>query len=368
MLYKGIIIEIKENYSIVVTNESEFLKIKNKDGMNIGDKIYFLEEDLYESSVKQAIIGDANEENIDNNINNKEDDEREENKSNDSNIVDFNSKKEKSKKNRQRFYRSLISTAAAIAIIVGTVIYTSSPKSYATVSFDENGSSVELSLDKNKNINSKSVINGNLNISDDDDFAVVLDQLYKQIKQDSKNNKNGRVLVALCFEGDDDIAYEKEIKKLISQKFKGLNIMYIRVDKNQIAKKQNSEISMGEYAAMKMIEEDDIEGMTIDRLNQMLKDGKYAYLREEILDELEDRSEGYEDDDEDDIDDIEDYYKNSNRKNNNVNTNSSNNRYKDDDDNGHDNDDNNDDGNNDDDSGEEDDDHDDDNDNDEDDD
>lgn len=314
MLYKGIIIEVKDEYSIVVTNESEFLRIKNKEGMKVGDKIYFLEEDLYNVDESNVLYV-------------------EEEKAEESNVIDFNEKKEKSKKKMSTVYKRLVTVAATIAIIVGTVIYTSSPKSYATVSFDENGSSVELNLDKDKKINSASLINGNLNISDDDDFAVVLDQLYKQIKQDSKNNKNGRVLVALCFEGDDDIAYEKEIKKLISQKFKGLNIMYIRVDKNQIQQNTNDKISMGEYAAMKMIEEDDIEGMTIDKLNQMLKDGKYAYLREEILDELEDRSEGYEDDDDDDIDDIEDYYKNSNRKNDNINSNSSNKKYKDDDDN-----------------------------------
>lgn len=312
MLYKGIIIEIKDEYSIVVTNESEFLRIKNKEGMNVGDKIYFLEEDLYNADESSIVYI-----------------EKEENQEK-SKVIDFNEKKERNKKKMSTVYKRLVTVAATIAIIVGTVIYTSSPKSYATVSFDENGSSLELNLDKNKKVNSASLINGNLNISDDDDFAVVLDQLYKQIKQDSKNNKNGRVLVALCFEGADDIAYEKEIKKLISQKFKGLNIMYIRVAKNKIQQNKNTEISMGEYAAMQMIEEDDIEGMTIDKLNQMLKDGKYAYLREEILDELEDRSEGYEDDDDDDIDEIEDYYKNKARSNNSKNNNSVND-YKDDD-------------------------------------
>lgn len=315
MLYKGIIIEVKDEYSIVVTNESEFLRIKNKEGMKVGDKIYFLEEDIYNTE-ENTILSDQN----------KENEEK-------SNIIDFKEKKEKSKNNMNRIYKRLVSVAATIAIIVGAVIYTSSPKSYATVSFDENGSSLELNLDKNKKVNSTSLINGSLDISDDDDFSMVLDQLYKQIKRDSKNNKNGRVLVGLCFEDTEDLAYEKEIKNLISQKFKGLNIMYVRVDKNQVNMNQNAEISMGEYAAMKMIEEDDIEGMTMDRLNQMLKDGKYKYLREEILDELEDKSEGYEDDDDDDIDEIEDYYKNSNRKNNNTNSNSSNKKYESDDDN-----------------------------------
>ena len=315
MLYKGIIIEVKDEYSIVVTNESEFLRIKNKEGMKVGDKIYFLEEDIYNTE-ENTILSDQS----------KENEEK-------SNIIDFKEKKEKSKNNMSRIYKRLVSVAATIAIIVGAVIYTSSPKSYATVSFDENGSSLELNLDKNKKVNSTSLINGSLDISDDDDFSMVLDQLYKQIKRDSKNNKNGRVLVGLCFEDAEDLAYEKEIKNLISQKFKGLNIMYVRVDKNQVNMNQNAEISMGEYAAMKMIEEDDIEGMTMDRLNQMLKDGKYKYLREEILDELEDKSEGYEDDDDDDIDEIEDYYKNSNRKNNNTNSNSSNKKYESDDDN-----------------------------------
>ena len=314
MLYKGIIIEVKDEYSIVVTNESEFLRIKNKEGMKVGDKIYFLEEDIYNTE-ENTILSDQS----------KKNEEK-------SNIIDFKEKKEKSKNNMSRIYKRLVSVAATIAIIVGAVIYTSSPKSYATVSFDENGSSLELNLDKNKKVNSTSLINGSLDISDDDDFSMVLDQLYKQIKRDSKNNKNGRVLVGLCFEDDEDLAYEKEIKNLISQKFKGLNIMYVRVDKNQVNMNQNAEISMGEYAAMKMIEEDDIEGMTMDRLNQMLKDGKYEYLREEILDELEDRSEGYEDDDDDDIDEIEDYYKNNDRKNNNTNSNSSNKKYESDDD------------------------------------
>lgn len=314
MLYKGIIIEVKDEYSIVVTNESEFLRINNKEGMKVGDKIYFLEEDIYNTE-ENAILSDQSEENEEK-----------------SNVIDFKEKKEKSKNNMSRIYKRLVSVAATIAIIVGAVIYTSSPKSYATVSFDENGSSLELNLDKNKKVNSTSLINGSLDISDDDDFSMVLDQLYKQIKRDSKNNKNGRVLVGLCFEDAEDLAYEKEIKNLISQKFKGLNIMYVRVDKNQVNMNQNAEISMGEYAAMKMIEEDDIEGMTMDRLNQMLKDGKYEYLREEILDELEDRSEGYEDDDDDDIDEIEDYYKNSNRKNNNTNSNSSNKKYESNDD------------------------------------
>ena len=79
MLYKGIIIEVKDEYSIVVTNESEFLRIKNKEGMKVGDKIYFLEEDIYNTE-ENTILSDQN----------KENEEK-------SNIIDFKEKKKKAR-------------------------------------------------------------------------------------------------------------------------------------------------------------------------------------------------------------------------------------------------------------------------------
>lgn len=266
MFFKGIIVEIKEEYSIVLTDNAEFFRIKNKEGMKVGDKIYFLDEDIYYEK--------------------------------ENNIIKF----DKNNKKIKNFYKKLISIAAAIAIIV-SIVYTSAPKSYATVSFDENGSSVQLKLDKNKNVNSTDIINGKLSLSENKNLSKILDQIYKQIESDLQNKNSGRILVALCFEKNVDTIYEKEIKNLISQKFKGLNIMYIRVNKNQVEQKRNQEISIGEYAAMKMIEEDDIEGITSEKLNKMLKEGKYEYLREEILDELEDREES----NFKDIDDMDDY-------------------------------------------------------------
>ena len=103
MLYKGIIIEIKDEYSIVVTNESEFLRIKNKEGMNVGDKIYFLEEDLYNADESSIVYT-----------------EKEESQEK-SNVIDFNEKKEKNKKKMSTVYKRLVTVAATIAIIVGTV-------------------------------------------------------------------------------------------------------------------------------------------------------------------------------------------------------------------------------------------------------
>lgn len=53
MVKKGLIIEIKEDYSLAMTQDMEVLRIKNKKGLALGQKIYLLEEDLYSQVQKQ---------------------------------------------------------------------------------------------------------------------------------------------------------------------------------------------------------------------------------------------------------------------------------------------------------------------------
>ena len=61
MYNKGIILEIKEKYSLVLKDDSTVIRIKNKENMEVGDTIIFLEEDLYEltksrNTMKNKII------------------------------------------------------------------------------------------------------------------------------------------------------------------------------------------------------------------------------------------------------------------------------------------------------------------------
>lgn len=61
LIYKGSIVDIKTNYAIVMTDKAEFYKVKKKDGVLLGNKIIFLEDDLYkEMNIKVTkIIGYA---------------------------------------------------------------------------------------------------------------------------------------------------------------------------------------------------------------------------------------------------------------------------------------------------------------------
>ncbi|ATD55313.1 anti-sigma factor domain-containing protein [Clostridium chauvoei] len=45
-MFKGLVMEIKNNTAIVMKDDGSIIKIKYKDGINVGDKIIFLKEDI----------------------------------------------------------------------------------------------------------------------------------------------------------------------------------------------------------------------------------------------------------------------------------------------------------------------------------
>ena len=48
MYNKGVILEVKERYSLVLKEDSTIVRIKNKENMEVGDTILFFDEDLYQ--------------------------------------------------------------------------------------------------------------------------------------------------------------------------------------------------------------------------------------------------------------------------------------------------------------------------------
>lgn len=54
MLYKGMVVKIKSDFAIVLTDENEFLKIQLKDQLKIGSKIMFTEEDVLQTTNKST--------------------------------------------------------------------------------------------------------------------------------------------------------------------------------------------------------------------------------------------------------------------------------------------------------------------------
>ncbi|CAH2215291.1 anti-sigma factor domain-containing protein [Tepidibacter aestuarii] len=50
MIYKGCIMKIEDDFAIVLSNDMQYIKVVKKDGMNIGNQIIFVKDDIYKEN------------------------------------------------------------------------------------------------------------------------------------------------------------------------------------------------------------------------------------------------------------------------------------------------------------------------------
>ena len=275
MYNKGIILEIKEKYSLVLKDDSTVIRIKNKENMEVGDTIIFLEEDLYELT--------------------------------------------KSRNTMKNKIIPILTIAAMLVLLVVPMVKNNNGGAYALMSIDVNPS-IEFELDKNKNIVNVYGIN-------DDGKTINLEELKGKTLEEgikiletylSKNysdSKEGIVGFTFIDKISND-KYENEVKDTVSKGLNNTKFVYLKGTEEDIALAREKGVSIGRYEALCDLDEDaledTIEHMSVDEIMSLLgADGKdNVYLNEEVMDELqdelEDRTENESDDDEDDEDDDDD--------------------------------------------------------------
>lgn len=283
MWFKGIVIDIKDSYSIVIKDDNEIVRVKNKEDMNIGDVVIFLEEDVYEEK--------------------------------------------ESKKIKSKTIISLLSIAVVLAIFVIPIIQGGLIKSYALVSLDVNPS-IQFELDKNKKIVNVYGINEDAKkLKLNELKGLTLDEGITQLKINLKESKynleNNSAIVGFTFlTNKKDNSYENEIKDIMGKELKGVKIAYLKGTKegSKVAKEKG--ISLGRYEAELSMNEDvmeeQIENMSVEEILNMLSGKKNIYLNEEMKEELqdeledktEDKNEHQEEENEHDDSDEDDSYEN----------------------------------------------------------
>ena len=273
MWFKGIVMEVKEDYSLVMKEDSQIVRVKNKEGMKKGDINIFLEEDLYEEKISNN-------------------------------------------KNKNKIIVSILSIAAVLAIVVLPMMQNNKINSYALVSLDINPS-INFELDDDMNIVSIRGINKdgkNLNLESLN--GLTLDEGLKKLKLYLENEKynlsKDSIIVGFTFLTDkEDNAYENDVKSIIGTEFKDSKTAFFKGTKENSEVAKQKGMSLGRYEAKLSMDEDimeeQIENMSVEEILDLLKNKKNIYLNEEqveeLQDELEDRLEdSYEDDDDDDDD------------------------------------------------------------------
>lgn len=215
---RGIIMEIKKSYAIALNDEGIMEKIICKQGMKIGQKIFYFEDDVIRNT-KNAV-------------------------------------------HRYNNFMKTFGTIAALFLIVFTFFHTmKSDAAYAVVSLDINPS-IQIEADSKLNIIKIEGVNSDGKKIDFSDIkGIPLEDGVQKIKEKLIENNyldaNREVLVGYAFiKNEDNSDYEEDIKAVIQSTFNTEKVTYVKGDKEDIDEAKTKGISLGRYEASLKVDED----------------------------------------------------------------------------------------------------------------
>lgn len=300
---KGLIMEIKDDYAIVMCDNGTMDKILVKPGMSTGQKIFYFEEDIVK-------------------------------------IPPTSAKKTFRMNTFMKSFGSLAALFLIVFIVFQNVVF---DKAYAVVSIDINPS-IEIIANSKQNIIK---IEGKNLDGQDIDFQEIkglnINDGIKKVKDIliEKNylDENKDILVAVGFPNDDcDTEYAQNVQEIVASTFNNENIACVTVDKKEDVKEANQKgISLGRYEAYKVADENmkkNIKDAPVKELTAKIKDQDNVIYWDSSSDEInkvetapkqEDKSTVPEIDEKDSSSVIDNEIKVKDETNNNSNNNNSSN-------------------------------------------
>ena len=255
-MYNILILEIHDNYAIGICDDGQMLRIKMKKGLNVGDKVYVLEEDIIHSNNHDVPFYQAN-----------------------------------------GFKQSIV--AFALIVLCVFVWHSSITPVYATLSIDGNGS-IQLTVDHNGIVQD----------------AQSLDHSYSE---QQLSTMIGKSIQEIDFQDPTLIGaaphknhLDESFVQLIKQTF-GDKVIIAYGDTDDIEKAEENNTSLGayliEYEESSEVIEELFENYSLDQLQQLIIDNpdiaNNKLLNELIEDKIEEHSEQDTSEDNDGNEDIE---------------------------------------------------------------
>ncbi|GAA0079083.1 hypothetical protein UT300005_34620 [Clostridium sp. CTA-5] len=248
---KGILMEIKKDYAIVMNELGLMDSIKLKDGMIIGQKIFYFQEDIVNLNANKSI-------------------------------------------NKLSLFKTF-GTFAALFLLIFTFFQPFAyQKAYAVVSLDINPS-IQIEVNNKKKIVKVEGINAdgkNIDLSSVNglDINDGIENIKSILVEKNYLNKDGEVLVGFALlDGKEDETYENTIKDVIQTTFKSENVTYVKANKDAVEEAKTKGISLGRYEATRSLNEDvksDIEDIPVKEITSLIKD-KGNYIHWEADDVIE---------------------------------------------------------------------------------
>lgn len=238
---KGLIMELKKDYAIMLNDDGSMDKIVIKPGMAVGQKIFYFDEDIIKvSSSSQG-------------------------------------------KFKYNVFMKSFGSIAALFLIAFTFFYNMNiNRTCAIVSLDINPS-IQIEVDNNAKIikvegmndDGKSIdFTGIKGCNINEGIKTIKDILVE--KEYLKNNKD--VLVGVAFVKDGDkAAYEENIKEAVFSTFDTETVAYIKAeDKDDVIEAKEQGISLGRYEASKAVADEETKKKIINapvkEITEQIKD------------------------------------------------------------------------------------------------
>lgn len=291
MYYKVIILEIKENYCLAMTEDGMVIRIVKKEGLQEGDKVYVLDEDLHqgETADEKARASQV--------------------------VVPFT----KNKKVKKSSLQKITAVAAAVLVCLASLMIPQmTDPAYAAVSFDGD-KSVQVELDERGKV--IDAVSFDDTMSDKElDRLIGKDVTELQDMAAGLNKKDDDLIVVAYANLAGSESDKSLIKSHLDDLMKERETLYIEGDEDDVKAAKKAGKSLGMYMIEKAASEDRLEdildGVPFDHIVKFLKNHGDLIPTEKakkILKDQEEKAKGgdkeksyYKNDDDDDGDDDDD--------------------------------------------------------------
>ena len=259
MYYKVLVLEIKKEYCLAMTDDGQVLRICKKDGLSEGDRIYVLEEDLYEEDPRKQASRP---------------------------IISL----------RPRGPMSAMAAVAAILVICLSImlIPRMTDDAYAVVSIDGK-SSVQVEVDKNYKV--LNAISYDRTVPEKELKAFVgrtLDQVERQLAH-NEGNPSESLLVAYAMEKQEPSGKDKQMQAYLEELFGDHPALYLKGDCDDVEQAKKQDTSLGIYIAGKALTEDQLEdlaqNLSTGEVLDLLRNHPVLMQNKDFREALEERTE-----------------------------------------------------------------------------
>lgn len=270
MYDKGIVFELLEKVAIVLTQDQQFVKVKKKEGLEVGQTIFFLPEDVVKPTPK---------------------------------VIPF--------------YKKTAPTLALIAacLLIFIIPFGKPVTPYATLSVDVNPS-FELELDEAMAIRKVNALNKSaqaLNVQALEGLPLQegLEQLKQILIENNISLESNAMLFSLALSNQDDLDYENQVKESLKQANQTEEFAYLKITEEELELAHQQSVSGAKLKVKELLQDIDVDDISVNEIIQLFKDNKLHFdllfkdgieLDDDLEDTLEDLFENDDDDDDDDHD------------------------------------------------------------------